>query len=83
MKTRVHMILWSDREIEAKHGTCHVFSMWRGVGVYKSAEIVPERSRKDCVSWELVSWRGNVTLDVWLQAIPYLRLSKEQNIVWF
>ena len=42
MRMRVHMVLWSDREIEEKHGICHVFSMWRGVGVYKSEEIVPE-----------------------------------------
>ena len=44
MRMRVHMVLWSDREIEEKHGIRHVFSMWRGVGVYKSVEIVPERS---------------------------------------
>ena len=36
------MILWSNREIEEKHGTHHVSSMWRGVGVYKLGEIVPE-----------------------------------------
>ena len=36
------MILWSDREIEEKHGTCHVSSMWREVGVYMLGEIVPE-----------------------------------------
>ena len=42
MRMRVHMIQWSDREIEAKHGTCHVSSMWRGVGVYTLGEIVPE-----------------------------------------
>ena len=37
------MIQWSNREIEVRHGTHHVFSMWGGVGVYKSMEIVPER----------------------------------------
>ena len=42
MKMRVHMILWSDREIEEKRGTRHVFSMWRGVRVYMLGEIVPE-----------------------------------------
>ena len=36
------MILWSDREIEARHGTRHVSSMWRGVGVYMLGEIAPE-----------------------------------------
>ena len=42
MRMKVHKILWSDREIEVRHGTRHVFSMWRGVGVYMSMEIVPE-----------------------------------------
>ena len=42
MGMRIHMILWSDREIEAKHGTRHVSSMWRGVGVYTLGEITPE-----------------------------------------
>ena len=42
MRMRVHMVLWSNREIEEKHGIHHVFSMWRGVGVYKSGEIIPE-----------------------------------------
>ena len=41
MRTKVHMIQWSDREIEARHGTRHVSSMWREVGVYTSMEIVP------------------------------------------
>ena len=44
------MVQWSGREIEEKHGIRHVSSMWRGVRVYKSVEIVPERSRKDHVS---------------------------------
>ena len=42
MRMTVHMILWSDREIEARHGTRHVSSMWRGVGVYTLMEIVLE-----------------------------------------
>ena len=42
MRTRVHMVQWSDREIEEKHGIHRVSSMWKGVGVYKSMEIVPE-----------------------------------------
>ena len=80
---KVHMVLWSDREIEARHGTHHVSSMWRGVGVYMSMEIVPERFQKDHVFWEPVSWKGNVVSGVWLQAIPYLRFSKERSAVWF
>ena len=36
------MVQWSDGEIEEKHGICRVSSMWKGVGVYKSVEIVPE-----------------------------------------
>ena len=35
------MVLWSSREIEEKHGIRRVSSMWKGVGVYKSVEIVP------------------------------------------
>ena len=35
------MILWSGREIEEKCGIHRVSSMWKGVGVYKSVEIVP------------------------------------------
>ena len=66
MRMRVHMIQWSDREIEEKHGIRHVSSMWKGVGVYKSAEIEPERSRKDHVFWGPVSWKGSVILDAWL-----------------
>ena len=83
MRMRVHMVLWSDREIEEKHGIHHVFSMWRGVRVYKSGGIVPGRSKKDCVFWEQVSWKGNVILDVWPRARPYLRFSKERRVVWF
>ena len=71
------MVQWSDGEIEEKHGICCVSSMWKGVGVYKSVEIVPERSQKDCVFWEPVSWKGSVILDAWLRAIPYLQFSKE------
>ena len=41
MRTTVHMILWSDKEIEERRGTCHVSSMWKGVGVYTSMGIVP------------------------------------------
>ena len=55
MRMRVHMVLWSDREIEEKHGIHHVSSMWRRVRVYKSREIVPEQSQKDRVFWEQVS----------------------------
>ena len=40
MKTMVHKVLWSDKNIEARHGTRHVSSMWKGVGVYTLAEIV-------------------------------------------
>ena len=83
MRMRAHMVQWSGREIEEKHGIRCVSSMWKGVGVYKSVEIVPERSQKDHVIWELVSWKGSVILDVWLQAIPYLRFSKERSVVWF
>ena len=42
MRTTVHMILWSDKEIEERHGTRCVSSMWKGVGVYMSMGIVPE-----------------------------------------
>ena len=42
MKMMVHMILWSDKKIEVRHGTCHVSSMWEGVGVCTSMGIVPE-----------------------------------------
>ena len=41
MRTMVHMILWSNKKIEVRHGTRHVFSMWKGVGVYTLVEIVP------------------------------------------
>ena len=83
MRMRVHMILWSNREIEVRHGTRHVFSMWEEGGVYKSMEIVPEQFRKDHVFWEPVSWKGSGVLGVWLRAIPYLRFSKERSVVWF
>ena len=83
MRMRAHKVLWSGREIEEKHGICRVSSMWKGVRVYKSVEIVPGQSRKDCVFWEPVSWKGSVISDVWLQAIPYLRFSKERSVVWF
>ena len=43
MRMTVHKILWSNKKIEVRHGTRHVFSMWEGVGVYMSVEIVPER----------------------------------------
>ena len=49
MKMRVHMVQWSDREIEEKHGIHRVSSMWREVRVCMSVEIVPEQSRKDHV----------------------------------
>ena len=42
MKTMVHTILWSDKKIEARRGTHRVSSMWKGVGVCTSMEIVPE-----------------------------------------
>ena len=77
MRMRVHMVPWSNREIEEKHGIHHVSSMWKGVRVYKSGEIVPEQSRKDRVFWEQVFWKGNVILDVWPRARPYLRFSRE------
>ena len=77
MRTKVHMIQWSNREIEARRGTRYVSSMWRGVGVYMSMGIVPERFRKDHVFWEPVSWKGSVISGAWLRAIPYLRFSKE------
>ena len=41
MRTMVHMILWSDKKIEVRHGTRHVSSMWKGVRVYTLVEIVP------------------------------------------
>ena len=66
MRMKVHMILWSDREIEVRRGTCHVSSKWRGVGVYMSMEIVPERFQKGRVFWEPVSWKGSGVLGVWL-----------------
>ena len=77
MRKKVHMILWHNREIEVRHGTRHIFSMWGEVGVYMSMEIVLERFRKGRVSWEPVSWKGSAISGVWLQAIPYLRFSKE------
>ena len=76
MRTTVHMTLWSDKKIEVRHGICRVSSMWKGVGVCMSMEIVPERFRRGHVSWALVSWKGNAISDLWLRAIPYLRLSK-------
>ena len=42
MKMMVHMVLWSDKRIEAKHGTRRVSSMWEGVRVCMSMGIVPE-----------------------------------------
>ena len=36
------MVQWSDREIEEKRRIRHVSSMWKGVRVYRSVEIVPE-----------------------------------------
>ena len=36
------MVQWSDREIEEKRGIRRVSSMWKGVRVYRSVEIVPE-----------------------------------------
>ena len=41
MKTMVHKTPWSDKEIEARHGIRHVSSMWEGVRVCTSMEIVP------------------------------------------
>ena len=41
MKMTVHMILWSNKEIEERHGTHHVSSMWKGVRVYTLVGIVP------------------------------------------
>ena len=38
----VHMTLWSNKEIEVRHGTRRVSSMWKEVGVYTSVGIVPE-----------------------------------------
>ena len=42
MRMTVHMILWSNKKIEARHGIRRVSSMWKGVGVCMSMEIVPE-----------------------------------------
>ena len=42
MRMRVHMVQWSDKKIEEKHRIRCVSSMWKGVGVYKSVEIVLE-----------------------------------------
>ena len=78
---KVHMILWSDREIEARRETRHVSSMWRGVGVCMSMEIIPERFQKGRVFWVPVSWKGSAISDAWLRAIPYLRFSKEQSVI--
>ena len=36
MRTMAHMILWSDKEREVRHGTRCVSSMWKGVRVYTS-----------------------------------------------
>ena len=60
MRMTVHTILWSDKEIEERHGTRHISSMWEGVGVYTLMEIVPGWFRKVHVFWELVSWKDNV-----------------------
>ena len=83
MRTTVHMILWSDKKIKVRRGICCVSSMWKGVGVCMSMEIVPERFQKGRVFWVPVSWKGNAISDSWLQAIPYLRLSKVRSGVWF
>ena len=76
MRTTVHMTQWSDKEIEVRHGTRRVSSMWKGVRVCTSVEIVPERFRRGRVSWAPVSWKGNAISDSWLRAIPYLLLSR-------
>ena len=81
MRMKVHMILWSDREIKARRGTRHVSSMWRGVGVYMSMEIVPEQFQKGRVFWEPVSWKGSAISGAWLRAIPYLWFSKERSVI--
>ena len=83
MRTTVHTTLWSDKKIEARHGIRRVSSMWKGVGVCTSMEIVPEQFQRGHVFWAPVSWKGNAISDLWLQAIPYLRLSKVQSGVWF
>ena len=83
MRTTVHMILWSDKKIRVRRGIRRVSSMWKGVGVCTSMEIAPERFRRGHVSWAPVSWKGNVISDLWLQAIPYLRLSMVRSGVWF
>ena len=83
MRMTVHMLQWSDKKIEVRRGIHRVFSMWEGVGVCTSMEIVPERFQRGRVSWAQVSWKGNATLDLWLRAIPYLRLSKVRSGGWF
>ena len=79
MRTTVHTILWSDKKIEARHGIHRVSSMWKGVRVCMSMEIVPERFRRGHVFWVPVSWKGSAISDLWLRAIPYLRPSKVQS----
>ena len=59
MKTTVHMVLWSDKKIGVRCGIRRVSSMWKGVGVCMSMEIVPERFQRDHVFWVPVSWKGN------------------------
>ena len=83
MRMTVHKILWSDKKIEARHGIRCVSSMWKEVGVCTSMGIVPERFQRGHAFWAPASWKGNVISDSWLQAIPYLRLSKVRNGVWF
>ena len=75
-----HRVQWSDKEIRGRHGIYHVSSMWRGVGVYMSVEIVPERFRKGHVFWEPVSWKGSVVSGAWLQAIPYLCFPRNEAL---
>ena len=70
------MLRFADKKIEARHGRHRVFSMWRGVGVGRRGEIVPEQFRKVRVVWVQVSWMGRTTGDWWLLTIPYRLLSR-------
>ena len=66
MRTSVHTIMWSNKKIEARHGIRCVSSMWKGVGVCMSMEIVPERFQRGHVFWAQVFWKGNAISDLWL-----------------
>ena len=46
LRRRDHVLRFADKKIEARHGKHRVFSMWKGVGVGRRGEIVPEQFRK-------------------------------------